>query len=141
MRSYITAHADYKSLHLGHHILAQPEIIFPPFSRSRCAPGGPSNHTSSFSAGSLPLITELGAGTGFLSILLAQLEVNVMATDLGDTSDEHWRQTPLTRLRSNVKLSKLALFTRALSNTSCRWDGREGMRLAPRLDGQPQIGD
>jgi 2-polyprenyl-3-methyl-5-hydroxy-6-metoxy-1,4-benzoquinol methylase len=53
---------------------------------------------------------ELGAGTGFLSILLAQLGADVVASDLGDSDfDEEMegeRRTPLARLQANVELSE-----------------------------------
>lgn len=51
---------------------------------------------------------ELGAGTGFSSILLAKLGADVVSTDLGgDEADdaESTRRTPLARLRQNVDLS------------------------------------
>ena len=47
---------------------------------------------------------ELGAGTGFLSILLAQIGQDVIATDLENGGAE--RQAPLDRLRQNVALSR-----------------------------------
>ena len=72
---------------------------------------------------------ELGAGTGFLSILLAQLGAQVIATDLGDDfhtalagdpdeeagegdnkfrcGGEFCRQTPLTRTKYNIRLNGL----------------------------------
>jgi predicted RNA methylase len=53
---------------------------------------------------SIPPIIELGAGTGFLSILLAQLGADVMATDLDGDGDDG-RQTPLGRLAGNIALS------------------------------------
>lgn len=72
------------SLHLGHHFLT----------------GGVSL---------APRVLELGAGTGFLSILLTQLGYDVIATDLGDEGPEcphdAPRQTPLGRLRANLALS------------------------------------
>lgn len=49
---------------------------------------------------------ELGAGTGFFSILLSQLGVDVVATDLGDNDNEQLRQAPLNRLNGNVALSQ-----------------------------------
>lgn len=54
---------------------------------------------------SLPQIIELGAGTGFLSILLSQLGADVIATDLDD-ADGGDKQAPLDRLRGNVELSR-----------------------------------
>lgn len=76
-------------LHLAHHILQNPGILHP--------------------SGSLPPILELGAGTGFLSILLAQLGADVVASDLGDANVEEdmesERRTPLARLQGNVHLS------------------------------------
>lgn len=59
--------------------------------------------------GKLPPILELGAGTGFLSILLGQLGANVVATDLGDRQEsemETTRRTPLARLQGNVNFSQ-----------------------------------
>ena len=77
-------------LHLAHHILRDPNLLHP--------------------SGELPPILELGAGTGFLSILLAQLGADVVASDLGDSDlDEDMegeRRTPLARLQANVELSK-----------------------------------
>lgn len=75
------------SLHLAHHILLSPQIL------------GPS------SSGTLPPCIELGAGTGFLSILLSQLGSNVITTDL-DGAGDGTRQAPLDRLRGNVLLSQ-----------------------------------
>jgi 2-polyprenyl-3-methyl-5-hydroxy-6-metoxy-1,4-benzoquinol methylase len=56
----------------------------------------------------LPSILELGAGTGFLSILLAQLGADVVASDLGseDEIEEGDRRTPLVILQENVLLSE-----------------------------------
>lgn len=50
---------------------------------------------------------ELGAGTGFLAAVLAQLGADVIATDLGDEGDdeEGQRRTPLGRLTANLALS------------------------------------
>lgn len=77
-------------LHLAHHILRDRSLI----------------HQS----GVLAPILELGAGTGFLSILLAQLGADVVASDLGNTDDdedvEGERRTPLARLQANVELSE-----------------------------------
>lgn len=56
----------------------------------------------------LPAIIELGAGTGFLSILLSQLGADVIATDLDGYGDDG-RQTPLSRLVVNIALSELIL--------------------------------
>ncbi|ORY32507.1 hypothetical protein BCR39DRAFT_504245 [Naematelia encephala] len=83
------------ALHLAHHILDDRNILQPD-----------SDGTGN---GSFPTIIELGAGTGFLSILLAQLGARVIATDLGDTEDfDHGiKRTPLARLRSNVELNQL----------------------------------
>ncbi|WRT66322.1 uncharacterized protein IL334_003277 [Kwoniella shivajii] len=94
------------ALHLAHHILLHPQSIF--------------QDPTTIDRG----IIELGAGTGFLSILLSQLGVNVISTDLGDeapsddqdqareTKDEDVEKvethvqsesiTPLARLKSNV---------------------------------------
>lgn len=44
---------------------------------------------------------ELGAGTGFLSILWAQMGGDVIATDL-DGGD----MAPLSRMKANIELSK-----------------------------------
>lgn len=77
-------------MHLAHHILHNPEILLPP----------PSNASSSFQ---WPPCVELGSGTGFLSILLAQLGADIIATDLDDGEGE--RQTPLGRLQVNAGLS------------------------------------
>ena len=77
------------SLHLAHHIIHTPEILFPP-------------HTTRDTMASLPSIFELGAGTGFLSILLAQMGADVIATDL---EAEEGRDSPLERLKGNVALS------------------------------------
>ncbi|EIW70698.1 hypothetical protein TREMEDRAFT_61209 [Tremella mesenterica DSM 1558] len=66
------------SLHLAHHIHLNT-ISLPP---------GP--------------IVELGAGTGFLSIFLAQRQREVIATDLDATDG---RQAPLKRLQHNVGMN------------------------------------
>lgn len=53
---------------------------------------------------------ELGAGTGFLSILLAQLGADVITTDLGDKGGDDEDQafrTPLGGLKTNISLSRL----------------------------------
>lgn len=85
---------DWNRLHLAHHILSTPSILDP-------ANGGVT----------LPRILELGAGTGFLSILLAQLGADVVSTDLGDpmgakAEEDDMRRTPLARLQGNVDLSE-----------------------------------
>jgi len=68
----------------------------------------------------IPPILELGAGTGFLSILLAQLGADVVASDLGDSDfDEEMegeRRTPLARLQANVELSKSPALQLALAD-------------------------
>lgn len=79
------------SLHLAHHILRDSRIL---------------GHTS---RASYPPVLELGAGTGFLSILLSKLGADVITTDLGGDEDgdiETTRRTPLARLRQNVNLSQ-----------------------------------
>ncbi|CAK9786355.1 hypothetical protein CC85DRAFT_284964 [Cutaneotrichosporon oleaginosum] len=78
------------ALHLAHHVL----------------------HSSStlFSSATLPPVVELGAGTGFLSILLAQLGADVITTDLGDEYGDDEGQafrTPLGRLKANISLNEL----------------------------------
>ncbi|WVW83866.1 hypothetical protein I302_105888 [Kwoniella bestiolae CBS 10118] len=92
------------ALHLAHHILSHPRLIFP---NQRELQNG---------------TVELGAGTGFLSILLAQLGVDVISTDLGIESESNSEvdgedevefgqdqdgktRTPLGRLRYNVQLN------------------------------------
>ena len=86
------ATTDRSRLHLAHHILSDPRLL-----------------RLTRNSGSLPPVLELGAGTGFLSILLAKLGGNVVSTDLGgqETEDmETTRRTPLARLQQNVNLSK-----------------------------------
>ena len=78
------------SLHLAHHILRTPSIL---------------SLDSSTNTSRQPLIVELGAGTGFLSILLSQLGADVISTDLDD-ADGGDKQAPLDRLRGNVQLSQ-----------------------------------
>ncbi|WVR07002.1 hypothetical protein IAU60_004041 [Kwoniella sp. DSM 27419] len=90
------------ALHLGHHILHHSAALFP----------------SSLPRG----VVELGAGTGFLSVLMAQLGVDVVATDLGieteqgsaekpdaapgfGTDGDGETRTPLGRLLLNVGLN------------------------------------
>ncbi|WWD02929.1 hypothetical protein V865_000972 [Kwoniella europaea PYCC6329] len=92
------------ALHLAHHILRHPHLIF-------C-------DSELFYRG----VLELGAGTGFLSILCAQLGPDVISTDLGVESDanpadeidieQHHEQngesrTPLGRLKCNVELNSI----------------------------------
>jgi protein-L-isoaspartate O-methyltransferase len=49
---------------------------------------------------------ELGAGTGFLAAVLAQLGADVIATDMGDEgTTRRQRRTPLGRLTANLALS------------------------------------
>jgi hypothetical protein len=89
---------SFPRLHLGHHILSHPHLLFrQPSSRDDGSP--------------LPLpreIIELGAGTGFLSILLAQLGSDVISTDLGEPDDSQGdEQTPFKRLMVNARLSEL----------------------------------
>jgi len=80
------------SLHLAHHILNNPSLLRP--------------------AGRFPPILELGSGTGFLSILLAELGADVVASDLGDAEEEEDgdRRTPLARLQANVLLSMSIIY-------------------------------
>lgn len=80
------------ALHLAHHVLHSSSTIFLPSSPYP------------------PPVLELGAGTGFLSILLAQLGADVITTDLGDEGGEDESQafrTPLGRLKANVSFSEL----------------------------------
>lgn len=86
------ATANEGRLHIAHHILSDPRLLRP-----------------AQNSGSLPPVLELGAGTGFLSILLAKLGGDVVSTDLGgqETEDmETTRRTPLARLQQNVNLSQ-----------------------------------
>jgi SAM-dependent methyltransferase len=96
---FIYTSTNYR-LHLAHHILHNPNLLHP--------------------SGLLPAILELGAGTGFLSILLAQLGANVVASDLGDFDEdeemEGERRTPLARLQANVELSKSPALQYALAD-------------------------
>jgi tRNA1(Val) A37 N6-methylase TrmN6 len=89
----------YCRLHLAHHILLNPTLLD--------------------SSGVLPPILELGAGTGFLSILLAQLGADVVASDLGDADEDEdmagERRTPLARLQANVELSESSALHLALA--------------------------
>jgi 2-polyprenyl-3-methyl-5-hydroxy-6-metoxy-1,4-benzoquinol methylase len=80
-------------LHLAHHILLHPTRVF--------------GAASSSSYPHLPPILELGAGTGFLSILLSQLGSDVVSTDLGepDGVEAVGKQTPFRQLKGNVLLS------------------------------------
>jgi protein-L-isoaspartate O-methyltransferase len=79
-------------LHLAHYILLNPSILSP-------------DATPRFD---LPPILELGAGTGFLSILLSQLGADVITTDLGDLChpEEETKRTPLARLQANIATSE-----------------------------------
>lgn len=90
-------------LHLGHHILSRPHLIFRQSSSRDDGSPSPSPHP-------LPReIVELGAGTGFLSILLAQLGSDVISTDLGEPGDsqgDEQTQTPFKRLIFNARLSE-----------------------------------
>ncbi|OXB39965.1 hypothetical protein J007_00234 [Cryptococcus neoformans] len=84
------------ALHLGHHILHHFSTIF-------ALPRDPNRG-----------FIELGAGTGFVSILLAQMGFEVVATDLGSPANQIGEQsedgtsviTPLGRLQSNIKLNQ-----------------------------------
>lgn len=90
--------ADYldrtAALHLGHHLLHRPSILNLP---------DPAISENSKRKG----ILELGAGTGFLSCLLAQQGYRVVSTDLGDVIGGGI--PPLERLEHNVKLSMSSL--------------------------------
>lgn len=78
------------ALHLGHLILSDPACLF----------------NGSVAPDKLPQVIELGAGTGFLSILLAQLGAAVIATDIDLPLEGGAAQlSPLSRLRHNVKLN------------------------------------
>jgi hypothetical protein len=94
---FIDTSTNYR-LHLAHHILHNPTLLHP---------------------SGIPPILELGAGTGFLSILLAQLGADVVASDLGDSDEdeemEGERRTPLARLQANVELSKSSALQLALA--------------------------
>lgn len=111
-------------LHLAHHILLKPTLLHP--------------------SGKLSPILELGAGTGFLSILLAQLGADVVATDLGDSDEEvdmeGERRTPLARLQANVELSTLPALPDSLAVllNRCRFLEKSSSRSEPRLDGRFQ---
>ncbi|KAL7421805.1 hypothetical protein Q5752_003576 [Cryptotrichosporon argae] len=114
-----------RSLHLGHHVVHSPNLLF-----------------ASARGREWPNIVELGAGTGFLSILLAQQGADVVASDLGDDGAGHdaddvsddsgdgadadrpvcaddracagtWR-TPLGRLRANVRRNGVDVVVREL---------------------------
>nr|XP_031863217.1 uncharacterized protein CI109_001089 [Kwoniella shandongensis]KAA5530289.1 hypothetical protein CI109_001089 [Kwoniella shandongensis] len=85
------------ALHLAHHILHHSNLLLPPSDVTRG-------------------VVELGAGTGFVSLLLGQLGVNVIGTDLGDDEEGHEEdeqgagfRTPLGRLRSNIALNECAI--------------------------------
>nr|XP_019010914.1 uncharacterized protein I206_04219 [Kwoniella pini CBS 10737]OCF49695.1 hypothetical protein I206_04219 [Kwoniella pini CBS 10737] len=94
------------AIHLAHHILHNPGFIFPQYNSNSKTKGKG--------------IIELGAGTGFLSILLAQLNFDVVSTDLGKDQEEDQfgfdktyqegeSQTPLARLKYNVSLSDISV--------------------------------
>ena len=79
------------ALHFAHHFLSSPAALF--------------GHVPS-------AVLELGAGTGFLSAVLALEGVDVLATDLGDDEEGEGegdgvegRQTPLGRLKANIAMS------------------------------------
>lgn len=93
------------ALHCAHHFLSSPDALF----------GRPTR-----------AVLELGAGTGFLSAVLAHEGVGVIATDLGDDDcegeedaggltsgdvdggiQEGARATPLGRLRANLSNSEI----------------------------------
>lgn len=84
------------ALHLGHHILNHFSTLF-------SLPRDPDRG-----------FIELGAGTGFVSILLAQMGFKVVATDLESPANQTGEQsengnsviTPLGRLQSNIELSE-----------------------------------
>ncbi|WVN88279.1 uncharacterized protein L203_103482 [Cryptococcus depauperatus CBS 7841] len=80
------------ALHLGHHILGNFSSLFPKSCHQK------------------QRFIELGAGSGFVSILLSQLGYSVLATDLGGNSegDEGELRRPLERLRSNIDLNEYA---------------------------------
>lgn len=121
---YIRCRLTDFSLHLAHNILHNPNIL------RHCT--NPSEHPTN-TGQRLPSIVELGAGSGFLSILLSQLGADIIATDLGDENVGSelqciWdssrlsngvddakgttfkktfeRQTPLGRLKGNIELSR-----------------------------------
>lgn len=97
------------ALHLAHHVLNSPSSVLLPSSYSSSSSSAPIPSTP-------PPVLELGAGTGFLSILLSQLGADVITTDLGDESggdeDGQWR-TPLGRLKANISLSELRMAERS----------------------------
>ncbi|EAL23561.1 hypothetical protein CNBA2080 [Cryptococcus deneoformans B-3501A] len=84
------------ALHLGHHILNHFSTLF-------SLPRDPDRG-----------FIELGAGTGFVSILLAQMGFKVVATDLESPANQTGEQsengnsviTPLGRLQSNIELNQ-----------------------------------
>ncbi|OCF60565.1 hypothetical protein L486_00200 [Kwoniella mangroviensis CBS 10435] len=99
------------ALNLAHHILRSPHLVLYDTELSHRG------------------ILELGAGTGFLSILLAQLGADVISTDLGIESDaqsineigtgqrheeDGESRTPLGRLKYNVQLSVDQVSVKAL---------------------------
>jgi hypothetical protein len=93
------------ALHFAHHFLSDPVALF---------------------GRNVSAVVELGAGTGFLSAVLALEGVDVIATDLGDGNEdghvEAWddeggntRQTPLGRLTANLITSE----SRVMCPASC----------------------
>lgn len=84
-------------LHLAHHILYESRLL--------------GRTSTDRGEGDPAPVLELGAGTGFLSILLAKLGADVVTTDLGAEEEDQdvettTRRTPLARLRQNVNLGQ-----------------------------------
>lgn len=107
-------------MRLGTHILLHPHHLFSRPQSDQALPRADHDPTDARTPSrslSGHSFVELGAGTGFLAVLLAQLGGEVVATDLDledeDTTDVEIgasggvsRQAPLERLRSNVALSE-----------------------------------
>lgn len=114
-------------MRLGSHILLHPHHLLSRFRPDQALPA-PNDDLTHAESASRPLsghtFVELGAGTGFLAVLLAQLGGEVVATDLDveneDTTELEVgalggvsRQAPLERLRSNVALSQFSHWFRS----------------------------
>ncbi|OCF40334.1 hypothetical protein I317_05836 [Kwoniella heveanensis CBS 569] len=150
------------ALHLGHHIIHHPQLLFPGDTQhSLPIPG--SNSKSDFSPPPYPSfygddggtmeqiasqsqssgilssgVIELGAGTGLLSILLSQLGVDVIATDLGieSESDTKTATEPRALPGGPHEVENHVVDDLKSAQSDKEWESEEGSQYEFGVDGR-----